>query len=163
MKKYYKYLPFLLFALLFLPELSFAIDSIGAQTGAVAGSQGANLGAARDPREVVMGVINIFLGITGTLMLVYIVYGGWLILFSRGNDEQIKKGKSTIRTAVIALAILLSSYSIVFTVSRLLMAGDAASTPDGIYYDRLEDNTRFERDYQYNRPDDPQFFAPPNM
>ncbi len=69
-------------------------------------------------------VINYFIGITGIFALVAFVYGGFLWLTSRGNTNQIEKGKNTMLWAVIGIATILSSYAIVnFIVSAFVNSG----------------------------------------
>jgi len=151
------------FFLLFLPQVSFALSQIDAQTAAIAGEQGANFGEARDPRTIAATIINLALGATGVALIAYIVYGGYLILASQGSEDMIKKGKKSISSSIIGLLILLTSYSIVLFVTKFLLLGDEASTPDGIFYEKLPDETRYGKDNQYNNPDDQQFFPPVNL
>ncbi|MFH0857298.1 MAG: hypothetical protein V1848_00950 [Candidatus Magasanikbacteria bacterium] len=148
---------------LLLPQVSFALSQIDAQTSAIAGEQGANFGEARDPRTIAATIINLALGATGVALIAYIVYGGYLILFSQGKEDMITKGRKSITSSVIGLLILLTSYSIVLFVTKVLLTGDEASTPDGIFYERLPDETNYGKENVYNNPDEQQFFPPPNL
>jgi hypothetical protein len=48
------------------------------------------------------------------------LYGGYLWMTDRGNDDSIKKAKNVIQAAVIGLTIVLISYSITyFVISKL--------------------------------------------
>src|SRR3989338_6863736 len=58
-------------------------------------------------------IISYALGIIGSLALVMIIYGGATWMLSRGNDEMIKKGKSTIVWAAFGLAVIFTSYALV--------------------------------------------------
>lgn len=101
----------------FIPTDVFAetelLTDMQKQTQAFSGQQGADLGTPKDPRLIVANVINMLLGLLGTLVVAYMVYGGYLIMLSQGNEEQVSKGKETIKNAAIGLAIILSAYSIV--------------------------------------------------
>lgn len=99
-------------------------DKINDQLDAFTGDDGADLGEPRDPRIIAALVINILLGMVGMLMLSYIIYGGYLIMTSAGNEDRVKKGRSVITNAIIGLAIILASYGIVKTVTWVLQGGN---------------------------------------
>ncbi len=76
-----------------------------------------------DIRIIIARVIRAALGLLGIILLVIIIYAGYLWMTAGGNDEQIGKAKSIIRNAVIGLVIVLSSYAITqFIISKLLDA-----------------------------------------
>ncbi|MEK7072918.1 MAG: hypothetical protein AAB974_00575 [Patescibacteria group bacterium] len=78
--------------------------------------------------EVVAGeIINAFLSLFGILFLALMVYGGYLWMNARGNDQQVEKAKSLITAAVIGLVIALSGYIVTrFVVSGILTATTGA-------------------------------------
>lgn len=49
-----------------------------------------------------------FIGVVGVL---FIVYGGYLILTSQGNTEQIGRGKSYITYAIIGIVLAVSGFA----------------------------------------------------
>ncbi len=100
------------------------IKEMNTQTGAFAGQQGADLGPTKDPRIIAANIIKVMLGLLGILLVAYIVYGGYLITLSQGNEEQVTKGKEAIKNAVIGLIIILSAYSIV-RYAVIFATGDA--------------------------------------
>ena len=59
------------------------------------------------------GVAKIILGATGSLSLLMFVYGGVVFLISAGNKEQVEKGKKIIIGALIGIAIVFLSYTII--------------------------------------------------
>lgn len=65
-----------------------------------------------DPRIIAARVINVVLGVLGTIATILIFYAGFLWMTAAGNDEQITKAKSIMSAAVIGLVIILASYSI---------------------------------------------------
>lgn len=72
-----------------------------------------------DWTQILAGVIQFVLGITGSLAFISFTYGGVLMVSARGNEDQIKKGKDILTWSVIALAIIATSYAIVLGVSQL--------------------------------------------
>lgn len=72
-----------------------------------------------DWTQILAGVIQFVLGITGSLAFISFTYGGVLMVTARGNEEQIKKGKDILTWSVIALAIIATSYAVVLGVSQL--------------------------------------------
>jgi len=73
---------------------------------------------------VVVGlVIRTLIVLLGVIFLILMVYGGYLWMIARGNDELVTKAKDTIRSAVIGLIICLVSYALAtFIVSQLTRA-----------------------------------------
>lgn len=65
-----------------------------------------------DPRIIASRVINVVLGVLGTIATVLIFYAGFLWMTAAGNDDDIAKAKSIMSAAVIGLVIILASYSI---------------------------------------------------
>ncbi|MFB6181668.1 MAG: Mbov_0395 family pilin-like conjugal transfer protein [Candidatus Magasanikbacteria bacterium] len=79
--------------------------------------------------EVIGNIINIFLGLLGIIALVMIVYGGYKIMTSGGNEEKVEEGKRTLINATIGLIIIMASFAIVnFVVNALV---DATTQGDG--------------------------------
>src|SRR3989338_9900131 len=80
-------------------------------------------GEGSDITVIVGGVIKAALTVMGTLFLAQTVYGGYLWMTARGEEEQITKAKKPLRTSVIGLGIMLGAYAITtFVVSRLTEA-----------------------------------------
>jgi len=61
-------------------------------------------------------VSQFILGIIGALTLLFIVYGGVLLIISGGNRDSIEKGKKAITGAVIGLILVFVSYTIIHFV-----------------------------------------------
>ncbi|MBD3359862.1 MAG: hypothetical protein GF365_04125, partial [Candidatus Buchananbacteria bacterium] len=77
--------------------------------------------------DMVQTAINIglyLLGIVGALVLLFFVYGGFLMLTSGGAPDRIKKGKDVLINSVIGLGIAFLAYTVVtFTVSAVTKSG----------------------------------------
>lgn len=63
-------------------------------------------------------VINLLLGLLGTVALCLMVYAGFIWLMARGNEEQVTKAKDMIIGTVIGLLVILGSYSFMYYVFR---------------------------------------------
>jgi len=66
----------------------------------------------KDVREITVLVIKVFLGFLGIIFLVLIVSAGFKYMTAAGNEEKITEALSQIKTGVIGLIIILSSYAI---------------------------------------------------
>lgn len=127
--------------LLLTPALSFVAPTpvfsaslkskILKQQNALAGNEGAGLGQAKDPRIIVANIIRVLLGLVGTLIVIYFVYGGFLWMTASGNDEQVTKAKGVIKNTVIGLVIVLTAYSVTQFVSNSLLSATTGGGPGG--------------------------------
>lgn len=79
--------------------------------------------SAADPRVIATNIINIALGLVGIVLLVLVLYAGFLWMTSGGNEEQVSRAKRILTSSVIGLIIVLSSWAIArFVIERLLQA-----------------------------------------
>ncbi len=99
-----------------LPEATFAqaTDVFGVNDLA---ESGVNLGT-RDLKEIIAGIVNIFLGFLGILATLTVLYGGFIWMTSNGNSEKIDKAKRLLINGAIGLIIILSSYAIARFILR---------------------------------------------
>lgn len=71
--------------------------------------------------EVIVGrVIGVFLSIFGIIFMVLIIFGGYKWMMASGREEEIKKAKDTIRSAIIGLIIVLAAYAITYFITNAL-------------------------------------------
>ena len=54
------------------------------------------------------------------LGVLFVAYGGFVIMTAGGSEEKVKKGKQVITAAVIGIAIAFGSWLIIFTVNQIL-------------------------------------------
>lgn len=82
-----------------------------------------------EPIIIIARVIQALLGVVGAVTLLIFIWGGFQMIFSGGVEEKITKGRSTLVWAVIGLAIILASYSILDYTFTLFQnaAGPVAS------------------------------------
>lgn len=57
-------------------------------------------------------IINTLLGVLGILLVILIIYGGFIWMTAGGNEENVKKAKKIIFSAVVGLLIILSAYAV---------------------------------------------------
>jgi hypothetical protein len=117
MSKKYRIITFVLITFifsLFLSQATVATDSFGLGYGDSTG-----LGS-RDVRETVASIISVALGLLGIIALVGIIYGGFVMMTSGGNEEKSGSGRKAIISGIIGLAIILSAYAITsFVLNQL--------------------------------------------
>lgn len=68
-------------------------------------------------------VINWMLGLVGFIALIALITGGARMIMDFGNEEQVKKGKTTILWAVIGLLVVILSYAIINIVTGEILGG----------------------------------------
>ncbi len=57
-------------------------------------------------------IISAALGLLGILFLILMLYGGYLWMMARGNEEKVDKAKDLITAAIIGLIIIVGGYAI---------------------------------------------------
>ena len=102
-------------------DLSNAAD-LAKNTAGSAGFKTDNTGA--DVFDKTIGtIIQAALSLIGIIFLVLMIYGGFLWMTDRGNEQQVKRAQNLISAAVIGLIIVLSAYAISYFVLSKLQAG----------------------------------------
>lgn len=66
-------------------------------------------------------LITTVLSLLGVIFIILSVYGGFLYLTARGNQEQTKKALSIITRAIIGLVIILSAYAITYFIFKFFV------------------------------------------
>jgi hypothetical protein len=64
------------------------------------------------PAGFAQSLYGIGLSFIGIVALLFIVYGGYLILTSQGNPEQISRGKSYVTYAIIGAILAIAGYAL---------------------------------------------------
>lgn len=103
--------------------------STGDNMQSLLGKAGDSMGQATggkpkaDIATIVGNVLKIILTLLGVILLILVVYAGFLWMTAGGNPEQVTKAKQYLANAVIGLAICLSAYAITgFVVDNLSAA-----------------------------------------
>lgn len=108
------------------------------QMEAAGGEQGAKYVSKnvrpRDPREVAALIIRILMGFLGVVFLAYLVYAGFLLITSGGQEEKITKARHILFYGVIGALITFSSYGLALLVERYIGEATGGSQPDSLFY-----------------------------
>ncbi|MDP3971076.1 MAG: hypothetical protein Q8P90_05310 [bacterium] len=73
------------------------------------------------PLDMASQIINLLLGLLGTISVIFMFYAGWLWMIARGNQDQVKKAKDILTGTVIGLFFILASYTLLNFVFRSLV------------------------------------------
>lgn len=76
-----------------------------------------------DPRVIIGRIIGAVLGIIGSIALAIFIYGGFTWMTSAGSPEKVKKGRDMIIWAVLGLAVIFLSYTVVYFVIGAFTGG----------------------------------------
>ncbi len=60
--------------------------------------------------DLIAGVIGIVLGFLGILIMLYLVWGGWIYATSGGEKEKLEKAKKMMSSAIIGAFIIGAAY-----------------------------------------------------
>ncbi|MFH1947087.1 MAG: hypothetical protein ABIJ23_02955 [Candidatus Magasanikbacteria bacterium] len=80
------------------------------------GAGAAGLGQPTSPQLIIVNIITFALGLFGSIFLALVVYGGFLYINSRGEEETVNKAKKIIVGSIIGLTIVFLSYTITLFV-----------------------------------------------
>ncbi len=80
-----------------------------------------------DPAVIIGNFIKAALGFVSVIFFALIIYGGFLWMVARGNEQQIEKAKSLLTSATIGIVIIAGGYALTSTiVSSLVTATQTA-------------------------------------
>lgn len=112
---------------LFSPTLSFAQ---GDQFGLQPIEDSTVLGGG-DIRTIIAKIIRVALGLLGIIAISIMVYAGYVIMTSGGNQEAVAKGKKILINATIGLVIIMAAFSIVQFIINALSTATGIRTGQG--------------------------------
>lgn len=99
------------------------------QTGLKAAAP-VELQGADDLNKVIASLISSVIGFLGVVLLVYLLYGGFLYMTAAGDATQVKKAVDVIRSAIIGLVIIASAYAIATQVIKALVTATSGPTSE---------------------------------
>ena len=91
-----------------LPLLAISAKNTGVNE--TAGAAGLPMG--ENLPGLIGDIVGSVLGVLGTVFLLIIVIGGIMWMTSGGNEDQVRKSKSTITAAAIGLIVVFLSYAL---------------------------------------------------
>jgi len=83
-------------------------------------SAGAGEAVDKGVQDIIGNIINAFLGLFGVFFLVLTIYGGYIWMNARGNEEEVKKAKDILRSAIVGFIIVMLAYAISYFVTAAL-------------------------------------------
>ena len=111
------FLKVLMFLACFSSFLLFPINSLYSQDDPYGVNDEAmdemQLDSDLQPRESLVGIINIALSFLGLIAVIIVIYGGFVWMTSGGNEEKINNAKKILKNGLIGLVIVLLSWGIV--------------------------------------------------
>lgn len=82
--------------------------------------------------SIIGNVITTILSLVGVLFLVLMIYGGFMWMSDRGNEEKAEKAKKIIIAAVVGLIIVMASYAATYFVINALQTPALEPASDGL-------------------------------
>ncbi len=125
LKKYF----LILFIFLLMPLSLSAQDSdtkakslqdASAIVGSVAGSGGAGLPGG-NVDSIASQIIGALFSLVGVIFFILMIYGGYIWMMAKGNEQDVDKAKNIIRAAIIGLIVVIGAYAITAFVLQMLI------------------------------------------
>lgn len=66
-------------------------------------------------------IINFLTGIIATLAILALVIGGFFMVTARGEESQITRGKDIVKNSLIAIVVVLGSYTLIRTIQATVL------------------------------------------
>lgn len=117
-----------------MPPTLLAQGISAGETGISETAGAAGFGAAANLATLIGTLINVALGFVGFVFFAYTLYGGFLWMTSRGNEETVQKAIGIIRSGIIGVIIITSAYAISTAVVNAITTGSITGTT---YLDEL--------------------------
>ena len=74
---------------------------------------GNNIGLSnKDPRDIAVNIIQVLLGFLAIIVVILILYGGFVWMTAGGNEDKVATGKKIITAGVVGLIIVLAAWGI---------------------------------------------------
>jgi len=91
--------------------------------------------------EFLTRVGTFLLGITGSLVLIVFIYGGFIWVTAAGNADKVKKGRDAMIGSIIGMIIVFSAGMIVTNLKNILVEGEVLEEDEIVTIDcHLEEN-----------------------
>ena len=73
-------------------------------------------GGQSSVRQLILTIVNFFLGFLGLIAVLMIIYGGVMVVMSAGDPAKADKGKKILTYAAMGIVIILLSFAFVSTI-----------------------------------------------
>lgn len=117
-------------SIVFFVFLSPLVSSASTQTGLEQAAKEGFSGtpAITDIPQAIGKIVGLALSFIGLAFFVLMIYGGFIWMFARGNDQDVQKAKDLIQAAIIGLIIVLAAYAITVFIGNALTGGGTSSS-----------------------------------
>lgn len=88
------------------------LQNINADSKTVAEKAGVTSGTPKTLPEIIGNFIGAALQLLGVLLVVYIIWAGFLWMTAAGNEDKVKTAKTMIKNAVIGMVLIFAAYAI---------------------------------------------------
>ncbi len=83
--------------------------------------------------EIVPAIITNIMYAVGFLIFIALIYGGSIIVYGRGNEEEVTKAKTIVTYASIALGLISLGYALIYGIATLNLQQNNSSTGDDLF------------------------------
>ncbi len=112
----------------FVRAYDFEKDSGVSQTGADAGYVESGLTSQDIPEHLAGTVVRLVLSFLGIVFFLLMMYGGFIWMTARGNEQQVEKAKNIMISAIIGLAIVVSAYGLTRMFETFVINSSSTNT-----------------------------------
>lgn len=70
--------------------------------------------------EALGKVIFTFVSLLGILFVILIIYGAYIWMYARGNENEVERARHIIRDAIVGIIVLAGSYSVWLLIQKFL-------------------------------------------
>lgn len=85
-----------------------------------------------DLLQVLVNVSVFILGISGTILLLVIFYGGFMWITAHGNANMIESGKKALTAGIIGLVIIFGSYAAITLLISVVRTGEVTESGENL-------------------------------
>lgn len=97
------------------------LKSAGKRFSTLGGQAG--LGGAKSFEETAGGVIKGALALVGVIFFALMIYGGYIWMLARGDEQEAARAQKIITAAVIGIAVVMAAYAITYFIVYRLTVG----------------------------------------
>ena len=72
--------------------------------------------------DLLEAIVNVFIVVATPIVVLFLIYSGFLYVTARGNAEQVKKAHSALMYGIIGGIIIIASKAIILIVENLVAA-----------------------------------------
>lgn len=109
------------------PSFCYAVDNLNNAFGEnspldqVAGDKGAGYNTDETgPEDMISTIITTVLSFIGVIFLALAIYGGFIWMLARGNEQEVEKAKQIIQNSIIGLVVVIGAYAISWYIINAL-------------------------------------------